>query len=979
MKQIAFAFILLFIGLNTIAKPRKTVRVGWYESAFNTTDRFGRRSGYAYEYQQKIAAYTGWTYEYVEGNWFDLLVMLQKGEIDLLSDVSYTPERDKDMLFSTQPMGREEYLILIDNTSNVINPEDISTLNGKRIGINAGSIQRSIYDRWARDNDIKAKIVEIDGQERDFAEYMLNGDLDAVVSVSAVDHNLKYCVPVTVIGSSDFYFVINKSRQDLKMDLDNAMKQILNDNIYYNRMLYEKYMVNSGSFHSLSAREVEWIRHHGAIRVGYREGYMPFCGTNKATGEVDGLLKDFTAITSNVVKNADVRFEATSYPTTNDLVEALKRKEIDCIFPICLSLYDAEKLGILLTDPVVDIEEQLLLRRADYADFDMSEPKRIAVNSSNPSHASTARDQFPDWELVPFKSPEECIAAIVDGKADCMLVSNYRYGVMQRFFEKKNLVAMTTGTTLHKMFAVLPDNSNLYSILSRLTNMVSSAEIHSSLTKHTQMDNQLTIGDIIKANLGIIVFLLILVVAIISVLFFKNLSSMKKTTQLNQKLKAHQIQLSNAYEDQKDHLEEISALNAELEWAKTQAEAASSAKTSFLFNMSHDIRTPMNAIIGFRDLLEKHIDEPERRTDYLRKIKDASRVLLSIINNVLEMARIEKGTVVVEEVAMNTKNFGMSIFSVFSEMMAEKNIEFTHEDLIVHPNVYCDPTKLREVFLNIYSNAYKYTKPGGKVHMCLREIPSDREGWVLYESTISDTGVGMSPEFLPHVFDEFSRENTSTANKIEGTGLGMPIVKRLVELMDGTIHVTSEKGVGTTFVVTIPHRIVEADAELKNGTDNWVDGTGEKLRIEDGKYPDAELSMEDGTYPVFEGKRILLVEDNDLNAEIAEEILTSAGFIVERAEDGSICVDKVVSSEAHYYDLILMDIQMPNMDGYQATVTIRELGDKKKADIPIIAMTANAFEEDRSKALNMGMNGHIAKPIDVAELLRVLARVITHK
>lgn len=954
MKWITYTLILLSLAINVAAKPKKVVRVGWYESAYNSTDRFGHRSGYAYEYQQKIAAYTGWKYEYVEGNWVTLLEMLQKGEIDLLSDVSYTPERAKNMLFSTQPMGCEEYYILIDNANTAINPENITTLNGKRIGVNAGSIQQSIYERWAKDNGIKAKVVEIDGQERDFAEYMLNGELDAVVSVSAIDHNLNHCIPVTVIGASDFYFVINKNRQDLKADLDNAMKQILHNNMYYNRLLYEKYMVNSGSFRSLSGREAEWIRHHGAIRVGYRDGYLPFCGTNKNTGEVDGLLKDFIAVSSNVVRNADIRFETTPYPNTDALIKALKNKEIDCIFPVSLDLYDAEELGILLTDPVMEIEELLVVRKSEIEDFDMSESKRIAVNGKNMSHAAIVREQYPDWDPVSFNTPEECILAVADGRADCMLVSNYRYGVMHRQFEKHDLVTISTGITMNHMFAVLPDDFCLYSIIGRLTNMMSSAEIHSSLTKHTQTDSQMTMSDFIRANIGYIVLFFAVIIAIISVLFVKSLSSMKKTKQLNSELKTHQAQLSEAYEDQKDHLEEIALLNTELEWAKTQAEAASSAKTSFLFNMSHDIRTPMNAIMGFRDLLEKHIDEPERRADYLRKIKDASKVLLSIINNVLEMARIEKGTVVVEEVAINTKNFGVSIFNVFSEMMAEKNIEFTHEDLVVHHNVYCDPTKMREVFMNLLSNAYKYTKPGGKVHVRLRELPSNREGYAFFETSVSDTGVGMSAEFLAHIFEEFSRENTSTANKIEGTGLGMPIVKRLVELMGGKIRVSSEKGVGTTFVVTLPHRIAD--------------------EIEDAE---PENVVADET--VFEGKRILLAEDNDLNAEIAEEILTSAGFMIERAEDGAICYEKIVSSETGYYDLVLMDIQMPNMDGYQATRAIRALADKEKANIPIIAMTANAFEEDRSKAVNVGMNGHIAKPIDVTELLRELAKVLAHK
>lgn len=954
MKWLAYILIFLFIGLDINAKPKKVVRVGWYESAFNSTDRFGRRSGYAYEYQQKIAAYTGWTYEYVEDNWLDLLEMLERGEIDMLSDVSYTPERAKKMLFSSQPMGCEEYYILIDNSSTVVNPEDINTLNGKRIGINSGSIQESIYEQWAKENGIKAEVVHIDGQERDFAEYLLNGELDAVVSVSAIDHNLNHCIPVSIIGSSDFFFVINKDRQDLKNELDNAMKQILHNNMYYNRLLSEKYMANSGSFRTLSAREAEWVRHHGAIRVGYREGYLPFCGTNMVTGEVDGLLKDFIYVTSNAVKNADIRFEATPYPTTDALVTALKNKEVDCIFPICLGLYDAERLGILLTDPVLEIEEQLVIRKSDAEDFDMTIPKRLAINASNPSHGSIGKDQFPEWELVPCATPEECILAVANGKADCMLVSNYRYGVMLRIFENHNLVSMSTGATMNHMFAVLPENFYLYSILGRLTNMMSSAEIHSSLTKHTRLDSQISFGDFIRANIGIVLIFLAIIIAVISILLVKSFTSMKKTKQLNNELKTHQMQLSNAYEDQKDHLEEISALNTELEWAKTQAEAANSAKTSFLFNMSHDIRTPMNAIIGFRDLLEKHIDEPARRADYLSKIKEASKVLLSIINNVLEMARIEKGTVAVEEVPWNTKSFNDTLFYVFHEMMAAKNIEFTREIDVQHINVYCDPTKLREVFLNILSNAYKYTNAGGKVHMALREIPCDRAGWVLFETTISDTGMGMSEEFLPQIFDEFSRENNTTANKIEGTGLGMPIVKRLVELMDGTIRVKSKKGIGTTFVVTLPHRIADEQVEVLP------------------PHVEADESL-------FEGKRILLAEDNDLNAEIAQEILTSVGFLVERAEDGIVCVDKIVAADANYYDLILMDIQMPNMDGYHATVAIRELTDEAKANIPILAMTANAFEEDKRKAFNSGMNGHIAKPIDASELFGELSKVLAKK
>lgn len=381
------------------------------------------------------------------------------------------------------------------------------------------------------------------------------------------------------------------------------------------------------------------------------------------------------------------------------------------------------------------------------------------------------------------------------------------------------------------------------------------------------------------------------------------------------------------------------------------ANAANAAKTSFLFNMSHDIRTPMNAIIGFRDLLEKHQEEPEKRADYLKKIEDASNVLLSIINNVLEMARIEKGTLEIDETAWSAEQFNDTLYSVFHEMMVQKNIEFTRQVDVNNHYVFCDPIKLREIFLNILSNAYKYTNPGGSVHMHLKEIPSAREGYALYQTTISDTGIGISEEFMPHIFEEFSREHNTTDNKIEGTGLGMPIVKHLVEFLNGTIEVKSEKGVGTAVIVTLPHRIADKS--------NLVNHAGVEL--------DPNL---------FWGKRILLAEDNELNAEIAIEILKEAGFVIELAEDGQICVDMLDKASAGYYDLILMDIQMPNMNGYHATRTIRALNDSGKANIPILAMTANAFEEDKREAFRCGMNGHLAKPINVSELMKELARIL---
>lgn len=387
----------------------------------------------------------------------------------------------------------------------------------------------------------------------------------------------------------------------------------------------------------------------------------------------------------------------------------------------------------------------------------------------------------------------------------------------------------------------------------------------------------------------------------------------------------------------------------ETQKALVKAEAASKAKTEFLFSMSHDIRTPMNAIIGFLHLLDERQEEPARRSEYIHKMEDSSELLLSIINNVLEMSQIEGGKVVLEETAWSAEQMMDSVCSPLAAQMREKAITFEKSLDVQHPFVWCDMTKLREIYLNILNNANQYTPSGGKVSMRLTELPSNREGYVVYKTEIADTGIGISKEFLPQLFDAFSREHDTTHSKIAGTGLGMAIVKRLTELMGGTVEAQSEPGKGTTLTVVMPHRVA-AEADVR----------GEK---KEGKAD-------------FSGKRILLAEDNDLNAEIAAELLTQMGFEVKRARDGDVCVSMMEQAEGGYYDLILMDIQMPNMNGYQAAAAIRAMADPAKAGIPMIAMSANAFEEDKQAAYAAGMSAHLAKPVDVQTMREILAEFL---
>ena len=431
-------------------------------------------------------------------------------------------------------------------------------------------------------------------------------------------------------------------------------------------------------------------------------------------------------------------------------------------------------------------------------------------------------------------------------------------------------------------------------------------------------------------------------------------------------------------------------LHAEkLEKMAEEARSANEAKTRFLFNMSHDIRTPMNAIIGFSNFLKQHIDDREKTLEYIDKIQTSSSFLLSLINDVLEMARIESGKAMLKMESGCLSDLVNSLNAVFEPSIRTKNLKYSCNLNVTHEYLICDKTKLREIILNILGNAIKYTPDGGQVTVDITEENLAREGYARYRFVVKDTGIGMSEEYLPHIFEEFTRERTSTESKVFGAGLGLPIVKALIDLMEGTVEIESKVGEGSTFIVTLPFQLADQekirllDQRKSEKTDLQVSDWGEEKLREDLKIPEKAKksektvkNSESSQEACFQGKRVLLAEDNDLNAEIAETILEERGFVVERAADGELCVEELQKKPERYYDMILMDIQMPNMDGYTAAEVIRKLKDPRRLT-PIVAMTANAFEEDRRKAFEAGMNAHIAKPINVDAMFETIREILS--
>ncbi|MCM1399776.1 MAG: transporter substrate-binding domain-containing protein [Clostridium sp.] len=1036
----------------------KVVRVGYYHDNAGQAGGYNeRKQGYAYEYYQEIAKYTGWIYEYEYGTWDEIYQKLLSGEVDIMAMVTKDAGREKSLLFSEYAMGGETYYIYVPDDSAIDMADGPSALNGKRIGVKSNTYMARFVEEFAEENNITCEAIPYDELE-ERKQAIENGELDCIVTIE--NDRMEGYRKLFNIGTYDYYFAVNKNRKDILQELNVAQREISSDFPFYVSRLEDKYYNRGTVQRDLNAEEKAWLGEHGEIRVGYLNEYMPFCDQDENSGELLGILPE---LLENLSDYMGITFTSTCYDEYDAMIQALKAGELDMIFPTFGDLWYSETQGYIQTISIVSTHMSVVYQ----GDYSKDIYDSAAVYNGSPQQSFYLSVNYPDTRQKMYQSWEDCLLAIQKGDVDCMLVNSdviHRY--MNAHDEFANLHVAEMEEVMEFCFAVNRGSSTLYAILNKGINNIDDALIRDSLVRNSYVEGKYTVQDFLTDHIVLVLVLATGFILLLILFFVMYRIRVKRDWEMLQKSydreKMAQVALREAYE---------------------AASSANQAKSNFLSRMSHDIRTPMNAIIGMTSIASAHIDDKKRVKDCLDKITSSGKHLLTLINEVLDMSKIESGKMEFAEEEFSLQELIDNMLNIVQPQIEAKNHEMkVYIKDIQHDDVIGDSLHIEQVFLNIMGNAIKYTPSGGKINLYVTEKITNQSSVGCYEFIFEDNGIGMSKDFLEHVFDPFSRENDTKTNKIQGTGLGLSIVLNIVRMMGGDIRVESEQGKGSKFIVTIylqlqddhtisfkeyvkaPVLVVDDSKDACESTCMILDEMGiesewvlsgqaavEKVKeahdagkhyfaaILDWKMPEMdgveavgairEIVGEDTAIiiqsaydwseieekakqagvsgfiskPVFksrlsylfrrlvngdgegsnykeivgearfDGKRILLVEDNEINAEIAKEILESMGLEVKHVWDGQEAVTELTETEQGHYDLVFMDIQMPVMDGYEASRQIRAKEDREDLkNIPIIALTANAFAEDVRFAMRAGMNHHIAKPLDIKQVIATL-------
>ena len=1041
----------------------KVVRVGSFEDTFNYVNEKGARKGYGYELLETLSGYAGWQFEYVTCDWSDCFEKLKNGEIDIIGGISYTEDRTQEMLFSDEPMGVEKYYLYADLSRADISASDFKTLNGKKIGVLMGTEPEVMLAEWEEKYGLKTEHVNISNNE-DVKQKLANHEIDCFVSLEESFWAERGISTITRVGESGIYYAINKNRPDIKEELDDAMRALDEAVPFYTADLYKRYF-SMDYTPILTGEEKAWLRKHGAIRMGFLASDSGVSTFDPATGEFTGVITDYIQFAADCLGNQELEFQLVGYDSKEAELDALKSGEIDMIFHCDQNPNLAEEYHFACTNTTWTSN---LMAVTNKQHFNENNVNRIAVPQNKLSLKKYLAFYYPQWEIVDCDTQEDAAKLVKDGQADCFVTW---ISSENKYSKKYSFYSVPLVNPVRSCFAVNSGNRSLLSILNKTIKAMPVNMLAGALAMYKSSARKVTLSDFIKDNFFKVMLISSIAVAVVLLTILMLLQKARKAEAAARKAAS-----------------DTQELNAKLQVAVEKAESANRAKSTFLSNMSHDIRTPVNAIIGFTTLALSNIDDTDRVKDYLGKTLASSNHLLSLINDVLDMSRIESGKIHLEEVEVNLSDVLHDLKTIVSGQIYAKQLELYMDVMdVTDEDVYCDKTRLNQILLNLLSNAIKFTPAGGTVSVRVRQLAGKVRGCGQYEFRIKDNGIGMSQEFAQKIFEPFERERTSTVSRIQGTGLGMAITKNIVDMMGGTIEVQTAQGKGSEFIICLPlrtqdeHRPVEKITELEglkalvvdddfNTCDSvtkmlvkvgmraeWtLSGKEAVLRarqsiemsdvyhayIIDWRLPDMNgievtrqiRSLHDDTPIIiltaydwsdieveakaagvtafcskpmfmsdlretlmsalgqkltdasqellpeedtdFKDRHILLVEDNELNREIAQEILREYGFRVDTAENGAVAVEKIRTAVPGSYDLVLMDVQMPVMDGYTATRQIRALEDPALAGIPILAMTANAFDEDRRNAMESGMNGFLSKPIVIGDLVQELHKIL---
>lgn len=884
----------------------KTVRVGWLvnNEGFQNGTPGERLSGWGYEYLQTLSYYTpGWRYEYVSGTFTELMGMLKAGEIDLMPNISYSEERAQKLLFSSNPEGTERYYIYAKPDRDDLAKGDPQALQGLTIGCNPGVMQTFVGQQWLANEGIACTYREYNGNSVLF-DALANNEVDAVIMNDTTSS--PSASPMFYIGSSDYYFAVPKSRPDLMNDINAAMTAIARVNPRYNDEVKSSYSTQNSGSSSLNGPECSWLKaNNNTITLGYITGKLPYCNEDE-DGEMEGSL---ASLATTLHDKFGITVKTVAFDSYKMMSKALSKGSIDVALPVYRDYWFAEQTGVVQSISLGTIS-LTAIHTGNNLNKDL---QNIACTKSSFVNKNALESLFPTATVTEYQSDDEAFDALRKGTAHCIVAPSSRVKTIGDRYDLEDCETVE-----------LPDTCELSCWISR-----GKPELLGIINKGI-----INAGESLSAS---------------------NFSSTSYTAQESNTL---QFLYRNRTAIAATLIGMLSVGIVLLIWAlvrarteRKKADAANAAKTAFLTRMSHDIHTPLNGILGLIEIEELKEGDMQVARESRAKARVAANHLLSLINDILEMGRIEECKVTLEHESFNLKELCDNALVLCKLRASDRGITMldTSEPYAVDQYMIGSPTHIRQILVNLLDNSIRYNKHGGTVTFSSTIKPVDDEHAVFCFS-VSDTGIGMTPEFLTHIYEPFAQEGDDARSKFQGTGIGMSIVKSLIDMMGGTIEISSEVGAGSTFNVQIP------------------------LDID--KNPQAKERASKQTYSCsLAGMNVLLAEDNELNAEIAQALLESEGIVVTRAADGNKAVDLYVSRPAGSFDAILMDIMMPGMDGYEATRAIRLSEKADAADIPIIALTANAFNEDAKAAHDAGMNAHLPKPLDFNKLKNILARI----